>query len=93
MIKKTEVVIKDLLECQMMLQKQLDGKDVMIDSKNQQIEILKEEIDFLESNNKKLSEGIRQLAKENEHMEKICMKQQALLDEFSKMMEIADNDK
>lgn len=87
MIDKAEVIIKDLRECQMMLQKQLDAQDVIIDSKNQQIEILKEEIDFLESSNKKLSEGIKQLAKENEHMEEICIKQQVLLDEFSKIME------
>lgn len=87
MIKKTEVIIKDLPECQMMLQKQLDAKDVMIDSKNQQIELLKEETAFLEDHNKKLSEGMKQLAKENVHLEEICVKQQVLLDEFAKMME------
>lgn len=87
MIKKAEAVIKDLLECQMMLQKQLDANEVIIDSKNQQIEILKEEAAFLKGHNKKLSEGMKQLAKENEHLEEVCIKQQVLLDEFARMME------
>lgn len=86
MVKRTEVVLKDLLECQMMLQKQLDAQEVMIDSKNQQIEILKEATTFLEDHNRKLSEGIKQLAKENERLEEICIKQQDLLDEYAKMM-------
>lgn len=57
----------------------------MIDSGNQQIRILKEKIDILENSNKKLGEGIKELIKENETMEEICIKQQILLDEFSKM--------
>ncbi len=87
MIKKTEVVRKDLLECQILLQKQVDTQTVMIDSQNQQIRILKETIAFLESSNEKLSEGIRQLVKENEKLDGICMEQQTLLDKFSEMLE------
>lgn len=87
MVKNAGDVIKDLLECQMMMQKQLDAKDIIIDSRNQQIGILKEAAVFLESQNRKLSEGIRQLVEENRQLEEICLKQQILLDEFSKMME------
>lgn len=86
MIKKTEVVMKDLLERQTMLQKQADAQTVMIDSQNQQIKILEETIDFLESSNEKLSEGIKQLVKENEKLDELCSKQQILLDEFSKIL-------
>lgn len=86
MIKKTEVVMKDLLERQMMLQKQLDAQTVMIDSQKQQIKILNETVDFLENRNEKLSEGIKQLVKENEKIDGLCIEQQRLLDEFYEML-------
>lgn len=73
MIKEPETVIQDLLECQTLLQKQLDVKDAIIETRDQQIKVLKEDI--------------KQLVDANKRMEKICVKQQALLDEFSKMME------
>ena len=72
MIKEPEIAIRGLLECQMTLQKQLDAKDAIIRTKDQQIKVLKEDI--------------RQLVAANERMEKICVKQQDLLDEFSKIV-------
>lgn len=87
MIKNAEVVIKDLLERQLWLQKQSDAQVSIIDSQKQQIRILEEKIDILESSNKKLSEGIRELVNENEKMDGLCIRQQALLDEFSEMLE------
>lgn len=86
MIKKTEVVIKDLLERQRMLQKQLDAQIVMFDSQNQQISILNETVAFLEGSNEKLSEGIKQLVKENKTLDELCTKQQILLDEYSNIL-------
>lgn len=86
-MKRNEMVIKDLLERQIWFQKQLDSQIDIIDSQKQQIRILEEKIDILEISNKKLSEGIKQLIKENEKMDELCIKQQMLLDEFSKMLE------
>lgn len=87
MIKQSEVVIKNLLERQGLLQKQLDAQVTIIDSQKHQIRILGEKIDILESCNKKLSEGIEQLVKDNEKMDNLCIQQQTLLEEFSKMLE------
>lgn len=58
---------------QTLLQRQLDTKDAIIDVKDQQIKVLREDI--------------KQLVNANKRMEKICVKQQNLLDEFSEMME------
>ena len=87
MIKKTDDIIRDMQEHQMLLQKQIDFQNVMLETKSQKIQLLEEEVVLLNEENKKLSEGINQLLKGNEELEEICVSQQALLEEFSKMME------
>lgn len=60
-MKKTEVVIRYLLECQKLLQKQLDAQAVMLDSRNQQVRVLEKTAAFLESRNETLPEASRSL--------------------------------
>lgn len=86
MMKKTGDIIRDLQERQVQLQKQIDAQDAIIQTKAQKIQLLEEEVILLNNHNKELSEGINKLLKGNEELEQICVSQQALLDEFSKMI-------
>ena len=64
------------------LQEQLKVDQALIDSQEGQIRLLKETIAILEKEQQKLTEAGNAMAAASQRLEKICYKQQELLDSF-----------
>ena len=70
---------KEMIHC---MEMELQAQAELIDAQKGQIRALEKKIKILEDQKKKLGDAGNGLAKESEKLEKICMSQQELLEEF-----------
>ena len=70
---------KKMIHC---MEMELKAQAELIDAQKGQIHSLENKIKILEDQKKKLADAGNGLAEESEKLEKICMSQQELLDEF-----------
>lgn len=70
---------KEMVHC---MEMELQAQAELIDAQKGQIRALEKKIKILEDQKKKLTDAGNGLAEESEKLEKICMSQQELLEEF-----------
>ena len=70
---------KEMVYC---MEMELQAQAELIDAQKDQIHSLEKKIKILEDQKKKLADAGNGLAEESEKLEKICMSQQELLEEF-----------
>ena len=70
---------KEMIRC---MEMEIQAQAELIDAQKGQIRSLEKKIKILEDQKKKLTDAGNGLAKQSETLEKICMSQQELLEEF-----------
>lgn len=70
---------KEMIHC---MEMEIQAQAELIDAQKGQIRSLEKKIEILEDQKKKLADAGNGLAKQSEELEKICMGQQELIEEF-----------